>query len=60
MKVRDARLLELFFEELPDLKMIDGQLKQITGVIETSLFYQIASKALVAGKEGVRVLKAGC
>ena len=60
VKVRDAHLLELYFEKLPDLKTIDGQLKQITGVIETSLFYQIASNALVAGEEGVRVLKAKC
>lgn len=60
VKVRDAHLLELYFEKLPDLKTIDGQLKQITGVIETSLFYQIASNALVAGEEGVRVLKAEC
>ena len=29
----------------------------ITGVIEISLFYQIATKALVASEAGIRVIK---
>lgn len=57
VKMRNEHLLELFFEEIPDLGEIDRQLKQITGVIETSLFYQIATKALIAGEDGVRVLE---
>ena len=48
VKKRDEHLLE---EE------IDKNLKMITGVIETSLFYQIATKALVASEAGIRVIK---
>lgn len=56
VKVRDHHLLELYFRDLPDLETLDCQLKQITGVIETSLFYQVATGALAAGKDGVRKL----
>ena len=50
-------LLEVYYDTLPELEEIDKNLKMITGVIETSLFYQVATKALVAGEEGIRVIK---
>lgn len=56
VKVRNEHLLEVSYRELPRLEVMDRQLKQITGVIETSLFYQIATKALIAGEDGVRTL----
>lgn len=56
VQIRDEHLLELYFEEIKDLKMIDKQLKQITGVIETSLFYQVATKAVVAGEDGIEII----
>ena len=54
---RDEHLLEVYYDTLPELEEIDKNLKMITGVIETSLFYQVATKALVAGEEGIRVIK---
>lgn len=57
IKVRDEHLLEVYYDELPKLEEIDKQLKQITGVIEISLFYQIATKALVAGEAGITVIE---
>ena len=56
-KKRDEHLLEVYYDTLPELEEIDKNLKMITGVIETSLFYQVATKALVAGEEGIRVIK---
>jgi len=50
VKKRDEHLLEVYYDTLPELE-------EITGVIETSLFYQVATKALVAGEEGIRVIK---
>lgn len=57
VKKRDEHLLELYFQEIKDFKKLDEQLKQITGVIETSLFYQVAAKAVVAGKDGIRIMQ---
>ncbi len=55
VKVRDAHLLEVFFEKKPELKILDQELKAITGVIETSLFYQVATKVVAAGTDGITV-----
>ena len=57
VKERDEHLLELYFKEIKDFKTLDEQLKQITGVIETSLFYQVADTAIVAGKDGIRIMQ---
>lgn len=50
-------LLDVWFEEWPDLKTINPLLKSITGVVETSLFNKMANKAIIAGKDGVRILE---
>lgn len=57
VKVRDKHLLEVFFEGCMDLQRLDEECKAITGVVETSLFYQIATKAVVAGKQGITVME---
>lgn len=57
VKVRDAHLLELYFEQIKDLKKLDKELKVITGVVETSLFYQIATKAIIAGIDGIKIIE---
>lgn len=57
VKKRDEHLLEVYYDTLPELEEIDKNLKMITGVIETSLFYQVATKALVASEAGIRVIK---
>ena len=50
-------LLDLYFDKWPDLSTINPVLKTITGVVETSLFYKMADKAIIAGKDGVNILK---
>lgn len=50
-------LLDLWFASWPDLATINPVLKAITGVVETSLFFSMAHKAIIAGKNGVRILE---
>src|SRR4051812_35064516 len=45
-------LLDCWFANWPDLGLLNSRLKAITGVVETSLFYQLAHKAIIAGKDG--------
>ncbi|MDD7681777.1 MAG: ribose-5-phosphate isomerase A [Clostridiales bacterium] len=35
---------------------LNDELKRITGVVETSLFYNIATKAIVVSEEGTRII----
>ena len=48
-------LIDIWFTELPELSHLNPLLKTITGVIETSLFFNMATKAIVAGAEGTTV-----
>jgi len=50
-------LLDVYFKSWPGLSTINPTLKAITGIVETSLFYNIAHKAIIAGNEGVKVLE---
>ena len=50
-------LLDLWFQTWPELATINPVLKTVTGVVETSLFYRMAHKAIIAGKDGVKVLQ---
>jgi ribose 5-phosphate isomerase A len=47
-------LVDCRFSRLPELKMLQGHCKSIPGVVETSLFYKIASGAFIAGDRGIR------
>ena len=50
-------LINVWFTQLPELSHINPLLKTITGVIETSLFYNMAGKAVIAGAEGIKVIE---
>lgn len=49
-------LLDIRLTFWPALHTINPLLKSITGIVETSLFYNMARKAVIAGPGGVRVL----
>lgn len=51
-------LADLRFEQLPEPGELQNRLKSLTGVVETSLFCQVASRAIIAGQEGIRVVEA--
>ncbi|WP_394884540.1 ribose-5-phosphate isomerase A [Clostridium butyricum] len=44
-------------EDVDDISVLNDKLKKIVGVVDTSLFYNIATKAIVAGENGVRVME---
>lgn len=50
-------LLDLWFQTWPDLATINPILKTVSGVVETSLFYNMAHKVIIAGQDGVKVLE---
>lgn len=50
-------LLDVHFNGWPELQTINSTLKSIPGLVETSLFYKMAHKAFIGGKEGVRNLQ---
>lgn len=52
-------LLDVWFTSLPPLAQLNTQLKNITGVVETSLFYKLATKAITAGDDGIKVFAKG-
>lgn len=49
-------LVDIYFNELPALSELNTRVKMIPGIIEHSLFYRMASKALIAGPDGVSVV----
>ena len=49
-------LLDMWFQNWPDLATVNPVLKTVGGVVETSLFYSMAHKAIIAGEDGVKVL----
>lgn len=51
-------LLDVYFETMPDLGELNETIKSLPGVIDHSLFYQIASKVIVASPQGIQILKA--
>lgn len=49
-------LVDAFFENVQDSTKLENDLKNIRGVIDTSLFIQVATKALIAGEGGIRLV----
>lgn len=49
-------LIDVYFKAWPGLSSINQTLKSITGIVETSLFYEMADKAIIVGENGIRVL----
>lgn len=50
-------LIDVYFEKWPELSSINPIFKSVPGIVETSLFYGIANKAVVAGKKSVVILE---
>jgi len=52
-------MVDLYFDEAPDVYRLDRMLKSIPGIVENGLFLGMAHKALVAWEDGVEVMLAG-
>ena len=55
----DKKLFEFFFnkDDIKDISLLNDNLKKIVGVLDTSLFYNIATKAIVASEDKVRLIE---
>ncbi|MCQ2009936.1 MAG: ribose 5-phosphate isomerase A [Sporolactobacillus sp.] len=49
-------LMDVYFDQVSDIRKLDDDLQAIRGVIDTSLFVDVATKALIAGENGMRWL----
>jgi ribose 5-phosphate isomerase A len=49
-------LVDVYFTELPNPKELNIQVKMIPGVVEHSLFHHLATKAIIAGENGVKTI----
>ena len=49
-------LMDVFFENIKDISKLENCLKNICGVIDTSLFTNVVTKVLIIGKDGIRVI----
>lgn len=50
-------LMDVYFNELMPPGELNVLVKMIPGVVEHSLFYRMASKAIIAGPEGIRIMR---
>lgn len=50
-------LMDVWFATWPALSSLNPILKMVTGIVETSLFYNMARKAIIAGTNGVSILE---
>lgn len=50
-------LVDVWFGSWPELSQLNPMMKSITGVVETSLFYNLAHKAIIAGNDGVKIIE---
>lgn len=51
---RGNYLLDLKFEQLPELNKLNTFIKMLPGVVDHSLFYRMATKAIISGPGGIR------
>lgn len=49
-------LLDITFNQLPELAPLDKFIKMLPGVVDHSLFYRLATKAIVSGPDGVKII----
>jgi len=49
-------LVDLRFAELPELFLLNTAIKMLPGVVDHSLFFHMAAKAVIAGPEGTKII----
>jgi len=51
-------LADMRFTELPELAELNTYIKMMPGIVDHSLFYRMANKAVIAGEHGTRIIAA--
>ncbi|QNK63780.1 ribose 5-phosphate isomerase A [Pedobacter sp. PAMC26386] len=49
-------LADIYFTELPELQELNVAVKMIPGIVDHSLFFGMATKAVIAGEKGIKIL----
>lgn len=49
-------LVDLSFEQLPELSLLNTMIKMLPGIVDHSLFFRMASKAVIAGPDGAKIM----
>lgn len=47
---------DLRFNRLPDLSSLNTIIKMLPGVVDHSLFFRMAARAVIAGPDGTKIL----
>jgi ribose 5-phosphate isomerase A len=50
-------LLDVWFSSWPALQSLNALVKAITGIVDTSLFYNLAHKAIVAADDKIKIFE---
>lgn len=50
-------IIDAYFSNVEDMQKLNETLLMMTGVVDTSLFYQIADMAIIVGKDGVNIIE---
>lgn len=49
-------LVDLRFKQLPELSLLNTEIKMLPGVVDHSLFFRMAGKAVISGPDGIRTI----
>ena len=49
-------LADIYFENVINPAILNTVIKMIPGIVDHSLFYRLATKAIVVGEHGIRVI----
>ena len=50
-------IIDAYFGDVKNVKELNRMLLMTAGIVDTSLFYQIADMAIVAGKDGIHIIR---
>jgi ribose 5-phosphate isomerase A len=50
-------LVDIFFSDLLPLGELNTKVKMVPGIVEHSLFYGMATKAIIAGEDGIKIIE---
>lgn len=53
---RGNHLLELRFDQWPDVDLLNTFIKMLPGVVDHSLFYHMATQAIISGPDGISII----
>lgn len=56
LSAQGNHLVDLWFEQFPELSSLNTAIKMLPGVVDHSLFFRMAGKAVIAGPDGTAIM----